>query len=263
MFTPAYVALALLREKNLRHIYDEAELSLLGDSLLITQWQPIVIGPLIDGFHTVYDGNRRARAAKMKGLTHLDAVQSDKEIDDAELCQGQLIASMHNVHLSLYEQFTGCLGWLQSKPGATMKDLAKAISRDPALITRLLSLNKCLPEVKEAAKAGKIGLSQWYQISQSADQLAALAMALTGATREQLAQANKAAPSGPPAEKTPKIKIPMASGIVTVAGEKGGEIDYDGGEALLKEAIKALRTAKENNWSLKSAQNAWRDMASA
>ena len=54
----------------------------------------------------------------------------------------------------------------------------------------------------------------------------------------------------------------ISTGIVTIAGEKNGEIDYIAGESLLKDALKALKAAKENNWSLKSAQSAWKDMAS-
>jgi hypothetical protein len=76
-------------------------------------------------------------------------------------------------------------------------DLAKALSLDPATVTRITSPSKAIPEVVAARKAGKFGLSTVYAVTRQPDQAAALALKLSGASRDQVeANGRKARKAG-------------------------------------------------------------------
>jgi hypothetical protein len=147
------------------------------------------------------------------------------------------------------------------------KQLAdEVLDIDPATATKNLALFDCIQQVQDAAQAGAISLSGWYEISKAPDQAAALAAALKGATRDQLQGESRRQRNGhpTPAVRLPRIKIPLATdtatGTVTLAGDG---IDLEDAETLLKEAAKAVKAARDKNLDAKTAQAVWRDMAKA
>ncbi len=58
---------------------------------------------------------------------------------------------------------------LERNPGMRLKDLAKQLNRKPALLTRIMSVSRCIPAAREALKDGKIGISDCYAISKVAE----------------------------------------------------------------------------------------------
>ena len=92
----------------------------------------------------------------------------------------------------------GLPGLLRLNPGWTQKDLAEQLHVDPSMVIRLLSPSKCIESVQAALAEGTIGISDCYAISRlgEAEQAAALAMKLNGASRDQLASHARRQKSG-------------------------------------------------------------------
>jgi ParB-like chromosome segregation protein Spo0J len=242
----------------------EEELRRLGKSIRKWQRTPLLILP--DG-STVVDGNRSLAAARLEGIEELDCVVIDATITPAEYKRIQWTAAVHRQDISAYDKAVTIRDIRADHPGMSNKQLAdEVLDIDPATVTKNLTLFDCIPDVQEAAKAGKIGLSGWYEISKSPDQAAALAAALNGATRDELQTRSRRNGNGhaQPVVRLPRIKIPLATetatGTVTLAGD---DIDLDDAETLLKEATKAVKAARDKNLDAKTAQAVWRDMAKA
>lgn len=242
----------------------EKELRPLGKSLRRGQDQPLLI--LADG--TIVDGHRRLAAALLEGIEELDCIVVPPGTTAAECRLIQWRCAMHKKDISAYDKAGAVRDSKADRPSLSNRQLAEEVlDIDPSSVTQYLSLWDCIPEVQEAARAGEIGLSDWYAISKSPDQGKALALALNGSSRSELERETRRQRSGKPAQpavRLPRIRIPLAgdaaTGTVTVAGES---IDLDDAEALLKEALKAVRAAREKNLDCKTAQAVWRDVAKA
>lgn len=249
-----------LRFDNIRTVFDIEELKTLGASLLTRQNHPI----LIRTNQTVIDGQRRGMAARLVGIEELDAIETDEELTQSQILDIQFTSAFHRADLTPYEKWRALETIKLHNPGWNGKELAEHLHIDPGQVTRLLSPGKCIPAVQEALKDGKLTISDVYAISKASHpaQELLLVKALSGATREVLESARKRPASD--TVKLPKIKIPLSndqvSGTVTVAGE---DIDLDGAESILKEALKAIKFARDKNFDVKTAQAAWRSMASA
>ena len=105
----------------------------------------------------------------------------------------------------------------------TLKEVAERLSIDPAAVTRLMSVEKCVDEVQQAFAEGKIkDVSSVYAISKLPleDQKHSLLMKLQGASRDELErQRRKSRDGSTPAVTVGRIKIDLPSGMtVTVAG---------------------------------------------
>src|SRR4029077_18612109 len=145
---------------------------------------PLMARP--DGMVT--DGDRRLFGGELVGLEKLDVIITDEPMTPAQIMEIQLVTALHRADLKPYEQFLGCRDWLAVNRGATAKDLAARIDRDPSTLVRILSLSKCIQAVQQAAADGKLGPSEWYAISKGpeAEQQAMRAAMLGGASRDQL-----------------------------------------------------------------------------
>ncbi len=157
-------------------------------------------------------------------------------------------------------------------PDWTRKELAAHLGKSQSTVTHWLCPDDLIPEARQAFLDGKFGFTKAYAISKlkPEKQGGLLALTLKGTTRDELERhgrmsRNQPDPNAEPPEKTARVQIPLATdvatGKVTVAGAPGAEIDLEGAETLLKEALKAVRSAKEKSLSIKSAQGVWRDMA--
>jgi ParB/RepB/Spo0J family partition protein len=222
-----------------RKSFDENELKALGESLKKKQIVPVLAKP--DG--TIIDGHRRWQAAKLVGLATLIVMIIDEALTPAQSTEIQLVSAMHRADLTPYEQYVGCTDWLAMNPGATVKELAAKIDRDPSMLTRILSLSTCIPEVKSAAAEGKLGPSEWYAIAKAAEgeQAAMLAAKLDGATRDELERFQRDGES--PAAKLNRYKISLAGGAtVTLTGK---ELSLDGAIQLLQEVLKQAKKARD------------------
>ncbi|MGO9469776.1 MAG: ParB/RepB/Spo0J family partition protein [Isosphaeraceae bacterium] len=233
-----------------------------GHSVKKRQRTPLLILP--DG--TVVDGNRTLAAALLVGIEELDCTVIEEDISPAEYTRIQWLSNVHRQDISAYDKALAIRAIKQERPTLTNRQLAEEeLDIDPALVTKYLSLFDCQPDVLQAAKDGLIGLTDWYAISKSPDQAKALAMALNGSTRDGLErESRRQRSSSTPAVRLPRIKIPLATdaatGTVTLSGDG---LDLDAAETLLKEAMKAVKAAKDKNLDPKTAQAVWRDVAKA
>lgn len=228
---------------NPRKSYDPNELRVLHDSLCKKQLVPLLAKP--DG--TVLDGWRRLCAALLDGKpANLDVIITDETLTPAEIKEIQLVTALHRTDLTPYEQFVGSRDWLELNPGATAKDLAAKIDRDPSTLVRILSLAKCIQPVLQAAADGKLGLSEWYAISKVPDseQEAMLAAKLSGASRDQLEKRGRKLRSGEThCVKVNRLRIPLGQQgrSVTIAGRN---LSLDDAIEILQETLKFARKAQ-------------------
>jgi len=243
-----------------RKSFDKDELKALGQSLKKKQLVPVLARA--DG--TVTDGTRRFFSAEIAGLEQLDVIISDEPMTPAQIMEVQLLTALHRADLKPYEQFLGFRDWLALNPGATAKDLAARIDRDPSTLVRVLSLSRCIPEVQAAAAEGKLGPSEWYAISKvpEAEQQAMLAAKLAGASRDQLEQRGRKLRNGEThAIKVSRLKILLPQGrSVTIAGANLG---LDDAIEMLQAVLKSARAAQGENLDGKTWVQVMKDKARA
>jgi len=230
---------------NPRQSFNTEELRELHDSLGKKQFVPLLAKS--DGI--IIDGWRRWCAAKLDGKPErLDVIITDEPLTPAQIKEIQLVTALHRADLKPYEQFLGCRDWLALNPGATAKDLAARIDRDPSTLVRILSLSKCIQPVQQAAADGKLGPSEWYAISKvpEAEQEAMLAAKLAGESRDQLEQRCCKLRNGEAhGIKVNRLKIPLGQGrSVTITGSN---LSLDDGIEMLQETLKFARKAHGEN----------------
>jgi ParB/RepB/Spo0J family partition protein len=229
---------------NPRLSFDNEELRALGESIKKKQNVPVLAKP--DGL--LIDGNRRFFGAELVGVEQLDVIVTDEPLTPAQIKEIQLVTALHRADLKPYEQFLACRDWLALNPGATARDLAARIDRDPSTLVRILSLSKCSQAVQQAAAEGKLGLSEFYAISKvpEAEQEAMLAAKLSGESRDQLEKRGRRLRNGEaPGIKVNRLKVSLAQGrSVTIAGSNLG---LDDAIEILQEALKSARKAQGEN----------------
>ncbi len=227
-----------------RKSFDEAALKPLAESMKAQgQLQPVGARP--DG--RLLWGERRYRAAPLAGLQELQAIITDRQMSESEIRVIQFTENMLREDLKPIEQVDGLEELARLNPGITNKALAELVHLDPSMVTRLRSISKVIPAVREALAAGKIGLSTAYAISKCespAEQELMLAQALSGASRDAIEQAGrKARAASTPTVRMSKVKIAMPQGASVVVS--GPELNMTDLVELLNETLKQARRAAE------------------
>jgi ParB family chromosome partitioning protein len=213
-------------------------------------------------------GHRRLIAALAAGLETIPVIITDRVLSDSEIRVIQLTENMHRADLKPIEQVEGVEEIARLNPEKTNKELAKLLGFEASMITRLRSVSKVTPSVREAFAAGRIGLSTVYAISKcesAADQEQMLAQALSGASRDAIEQAGRRSRKEKSAKdeagKTAKVHCLLPSGVqITVSGKGlslGSAID------ALTDAIKEMRAAKANGYTAKTFAASMKDKAKA
>jgi ParB family chromosome partitioning protein len=246
-------------ETQPRQSFDLEELYLLRDSLVKKQLVPLICRPC----GTIIDGHRRFRAASLEGRpAQLETIIVEADITHAQVREIQLITALHRVDLKPYEMYCGFQEWLKAHPGATAKELAKAIDRSEAAVSLTLSLARCVPPVKEAAAAGKIGLKDWNTIGQvdPDQQLVMLQAKLSGTSAEGLKKLRKRPAN---AVRTARVKCPMGSGICVTLAAEGAGMTLDDVEEVLVALLREVRRGKDQGLDSKTFSAVLRDKAKA
>jgi ParB family transcriptional regulator, chromosome partitioning protein len=246
------------RKPQIRKRFNEAEDRRLGESLKIRQLEPLVCLP--DG--TIICGERRLHGAELVGLGELEVKIIDDLVTEAECKRLQFTENMQRQDLTGFEQWQGCVELLALNPGWTQKDLAEQLHIDPSMVIRLLSPSKCIASVKAAFAEGKIGISDCYVLSRlsEAEQPAALAMRLNGASRDRLANHARQQRSGDkPKVRASRVKCELSGNLsITVAGNALG---LDEVIEALADAQKEARKARDQNLDVKTWSAVMRDRA--
>jgi ParB-like chromosome segregation protein Spo0J len=214
----------------------EEEQRQLGASLRLRQDEPLLILP--DG--TAVNGNRRLAAARLAGIKRLKCIVIDAGTSPAEYRQIQWRCAVHRKDISAYDKAVTIRDTKADFPALTNRQLAdEVLNIDPALLTKNLTLFDCIAEVQEAAKAGLIGLTDWYAISKAPDQGKALALALNGSTRDAIEQESRRQRNGNGRAATVK-----ASSIPLIL-ESGIAVTFKGEGLTLAQAFDALTAIKQ------------------
>jgi ParB/RepB/Spo0J family partition protein len=149
--------------------------------------------------------------------------------------------NLQRTDLSVLDKFEECKGFMDDRPGTTQKEIAEMLSVDPSTITRIMSLDHCIEEVKQAAD--EIGVKAVYEVSKEPPerQRELLAAALAGGAK-RVAEARQSSIPRPDAPKATNLKIPLPGGkAVIVKGKNTLPEVLD----LLRRAVKAVEADKK------------------
>jgi ParB family transcriptional regulator, chromosome partitioning protein len=234
---------ALTHGTNIRtDLGSEEELRRHGKAIRKWQRTPLLILP--DG--TVVDGNRTLAAARLEGLDELDCIVIDAGITPAQYKEIQWSAAVHRQDISAFDKAVAVRDIKAEHPEMSSRQLAEEVLHiDPAQVTKYLALFDCIPAVVDAARAGKLGVSDWYAISRSPDQGQALMQALNGATRADLEREGKRRRNGAGKAATVKAKsvfVVLPSGIAVQF--KADSITLDMALDAIAEVKRELDAAK-------------------
>jgi len=244
----------------------EEELRQLGRSYLKRALNPIICRQILD-YLEVLEGNRRLEGVLLVAGPDADipVCTTDEPVDEIAKIEIMMESAIHTRGLSAYEEYVGASQWMELNPGATAEALGERIGRKEAMMSRILSLGRCVPAVKEAAKTGLIGVTEWNELSKCSEQqqLELLAARLSGqvSSRDQLTQAARKGRSGSvtPAVKLSRVKIAMPQATVAISGK---ELSMAGVVELLTETLKEARKAADQ-YDVKTWQSMMKDKAKA
>ncbi|HWT83455.1 MAG TPA: hypothetical protein VN648_32185, partial [Candidatus Methylomirabilis sp.] len=192
----------------------------------------------------------------------LSVIVTDKPLSDAEVRVIQLTENMHRADLSGNEKYLACAELMCMNPHWQLKDLAEALRLDPSMVTRLLSPSKCVEEVQDALRDGKIGIAVCYELSHLGpeEQKRLLALKLAGASRDEVArQGRKQRNGNTPAVRMSRVRIAMPEATVVITGCDLGMAEV---VELLGETLKEARKAADQ-YDVKTFQSMMRDKAKA
>lgn len=138
-----------------RRHFDQAELDALAASIgsrgLI---QPILVRPKANGAgYEIVAGERRWRASRLAGLTHVPVVV--RNLNDLETQEIALIENLQRVDLNPVEEAEGFQS-LMTRFGHTQDALARAMGKSRSHVANTLRLLKLSPELLEHLRAGRI-----------------------------------------------------------------------------------------------------------
>jgi ParB family chromosome partitioning protein len=116
--------------------------------------QPIIVRSKKekDGFELIA-GERRLRAARSLGFTHVPAII--KEVEDVESLQLALIENLHREDLNPLEE-AQAYDQLITEFGLTQEKIAQLVGKKPSSVSNMLRLLKLPEEIKSALRKGLI-----------------------------------------------------------------------------------------------------------
>lgn len=117
--------------------------------------QPILTRPLGGERYEIIAGERRWRAARMAGLTHVPALV--KDIPDEQALAASLIENIQREDLNPLEQASGIQRLVQEF-GLTHQAVAESLGCSRAAVTNLLRLLDLAPPVRELLASGMIDM---------------------------------------------------------------------------------------------------------
>ncbi len=115
--------------------------------------QPLVVRPLYDDKYEIVAGERRCRAAKIAGLTHVPCLV--KSLDDKASAAIALIENIQRENLNVMEE-AEALQRLLSEFSLTHQRIASLLGKSRASVSNLIRLNGLSPRVKQWALEGKL-----------------------------------------------------------------------------------------------------------
>lgn len=218
---------------NIRKEFDLEGLKLLASTLKMKQLVPLICRS--DG--TILDGNRRHGAAALDGKPdHLDVILTDEILTPGNIIEMQLV-TLQREGISALDQFNAYMGWKKHNPDTPWKRLAELTGADPATISTVISLGKCIPQIRESAAEGLITVSDWAAMSRGTpeEQLSMLTAKLNGEVknRDQLRKKRAIKLDVSEEKKVKRLKC--------IVPGTGLTISFSGGEVTLSAALEAAK----------------------
>jgi ParB family chromosome partitioning protein len=137
-----------------RNRFDEAETAELAASIALHGvLQPIVVRATTDGAYELIAGERRLRAARLAGLTHIPAVV--RESVDGEQLELALVENLQRQDLNAIEE-AGAYRELIDRFEMSHEEVAHKVGKSRVAVTNALRLLDLAPETREAIADGRI-----------------------------------------------------------------------------------------------------------
>jgi ParB family transcriptional regulator, chromosome partitioning protein len=137
-----------------RNRFDEAETAELAESIALHGvLQPIVVRAAADGGYELIAGERRLRAARLAGLTHIPAVV--RESAEGEQLELALVENLQRQDLNAIEE-AGAYRELIDHFSLSHEEVARKVGKSRVAISNALRLLDLTPETREAIADGRI-----------------------------------------------------------------------------------------------------------
>jgi len=137
-----------------RNHFDEADTAELAASIgLHGVLQPIVVRTTADGSYELIAGERRLRAARLAGLTHIPAVV--RESADGEQLELALVENLQRQDLNAIEE-AAAYRELIDRFELSHEEVARRVGKSRVAISNALRLLDLTPETREAIADGRI-----------------------------------------------------------------------------------------------------------
>ena len=137
-----------------RNRFDEGETAELAASIeLHGVLQPIVVRATADGGYELIAGERRLRAARIAGLTHIPAVV--RESADGEQLELALVENLQRQDLNAIEE-AAAYRELIDQFALSHEEVARKVGKSRVAVSNALRLLDLTPEVREAVADGRI-----------------------------------------------------------------------------------------------------------
>jgi ParB family transcriptional regulator, chromosome partitioning protein len=247
---------------QVRQPRSEDDLRTLGSSVIKRQEVPLIVTE----DDTIIDGNGRHEGVMLINPDFaFECIVTDEELTPAQITEIVLVNTMHRSGLKPYEQYAGFNSWFEQNKEGTAAMLAERLGLHPGNVSRIMSLGKCIPAWLEAAKAGRVGISDWSEASKldPRGQHELLEMKLRGASAHELQSQSRLKRNGQRASsvKTQKIRIALANGVTATFAGKALSL-ADAIEAAA-EAHKMMKKGQEQGLTATTIQKVSADKARA
>jgi ParB family transcriptional regulator, chromosome partitioning protein len=137
-----------------RNRFDDAETAELAASIALHGvLQPIVVRATADGAYELIAGERRLRAARLAGLTHIPAVV--RESVDGEQLELALVENLQRQDLNAIEE-AGAYRELIDRFDMSHEEVARKVGKSRVAISNALRLLDLATETREAIADGRI-----------------------------------------------------------------------------------------------------------
>jgi ParB family transcriptional regulator, chromosome partitioning protein len=214
-----------------RSVFDDDSLASLAASIQeLGVLQPILVRPGAEGGYELIAGERRWRAAKRAGLTHIPALI--KIADDHSALEEALVENLHRSDLNALEE-AAAYQQLIDDFGLTHDGVAKRVGKSRAAVSNTLRLFQLSPGIQRMVQDGSINAGHARALLGTTDKAFQEALARRVAAEELSVRAVEEAVRL--REGTAKPSAPSSSPTATPRSERpAGLLEL---EELLAEAL--------------------------
>lgn len=131
----------------------------------IGQQQPLLVEPREDGKWSVFDGNRRLKAARLAGFAYVLAIPRKTPLTEQQRLLRQL--GMHATGKAFDPMAEArAVDWLMfhdEGPHMSREDIARVLSKSPAWVKGRVDLLRLAPDEQESVAAGTLSVGAALQ----------------------------------------------------------------------------------------------------